>query len=156
MKIEHFELLDLGVAPQESPFTSFGPSFNNFSNVTVGTGETPNLAFLDMLAQINDLGFDINDTEEIRKDGEEMGFYSDESKVDSKDLVEPDDDMLNGVPVQYYVAIRFDDPNIQDEGEESDGDDTDPDSGDDDDGGQFRGMPAASVSVGGRSKVLDI
>ena len=125
MRVEEFEIVDLGVAPAGS-FETWGPSFSVYSDAVVGSGDTGEAALQNALNQIALLGLDAAPVEEYAR---ESGYFSQDASTPLEEIVEGDD-LLQDQAVRYYIGIRFDDPKLADEEDEEGGDDD----GDDDDG----------------------
>ena len=112
LRIDAFELLDLGVNPVGS-FENWGVSFSPFSDAIVGHGTTAHEAKEDLLNRIALLGLDGGEVAESCK---EIGFDSTDASLEIGELIE-EGDPLEATENAYFVGLRFDDPREDSEGE---------------------------------------
>lgn len=114
MRITLFEIVDLGIAP-ENHWEGFGPSFRDTYNaVVVAEGATANEAFNSAL---NILSLDGFDTRLLSEAGIEDGYGSSDAHTPAAELCElideddeDDDDEEAGEddsPLVYHIGIRF-------------------------------------------------
>lgn len=116
MKVQEFEILDLGVMPAEA-LDKWGASMAQFTDSLLGRGNTAAEAVRDLLDQLAIMGLDPSDVEHDMREG---GFLGNDSELTVADLVADDDD-LGDVACQYFIGLRFDDPRKPVEGEGEDG-----------------------------------
>lgn len=108
--VTRFQILDLGAAPIGELVT--GPSFLGFDYEVMGTGATACEAVTNALQA---MATDSIDTSGVRAQAVASGYYGDEAKVDSGDLVKADEEEAEAeadpeylLEPEYVVVIRFD------------------------------------------------
>lgn len=120
MKVQEFELLDLGVMPAES-LDKWGASMSEFTDSLVGRGNSGAEAVRDLLDQLAIMGLDGSEVEEHMREG---GYMGQDANTTVADLVSGDDE-LGDVHCQYFVGLRFDDPRKEEEDDGAEGDEDD-------------------------------
>lgn len=125
MRISRHKVVDLGVLPDETDCQDyFGASFDTHDGSVVGRGGTAREAMQDALNNLAVEGFDAVEVERTARD---EGWFGPDAEVSAPTLVDPEDDALVRETPTYFVGIRFDSPDLDDEDDGEGGDDDDDD-----------------------------